>query len=81
MGQPSDAILVSVDLAAYYAGRPESTIRRWANEGRITTHGHGRGKVRYNILELNPAVRDEWTGERVPGETPPIPPEPRGRIG
>ena len=81
MSQAADVILISVDLAAHYTGRPESTIRRWASEGRITTYGQGRGKVRYDLLELPHAVVDEWTGQRLPGQTPPIPPEPRGRIG
>jgi len=66
--------LVSEDLAAHYTGRPASTIRRWAAEGRITRHGSGRGQVRYNVFELPHAPRDEHTGELLaPGATPPMP--------
>ena len=66
--------LVDEEAAAYYAGRPGVTIRRWAHEGRITRHGSGRGKVRYNVRELNKAERDEYTGELVtPSEAPPLP--------
>ena len=65
--------LVDEEAAAYYAGRPGVTIRRWAFEGRIRRYGSGRGKVRYNIFELNQADRDEWTGELItPGGPPPL---------
>ncbi|MFE9949305.1 DNA-binding protein [Streptomyces sp. NPDC005531] len=66
--------LVSEKDAAYYAGRPGVTIRRWAHEGRIQRYGSGRGNVRYNVFELNKAERDEWTRELItPGEPPQLP--------
>lgn len=66
--------LVSEKDAAYYAGRPGVTIRRWAHEGRIRRYGSGRGNVRYSVFELNKAERDEWTRELIaPGEAPPLP--------
>lgn len=66
--------LVSEDLAAHYTGRPASTIRRWAAEGRITRHGSGRGNVRYDVFELPHAIRDEYTGDLLtPGLAPPMP--------
>lgn len=66
--------LVSEDLAAYYTGRPASTIRRWAAEGRIARYGSGRGKVRYSVFELPHASRDEYNGDLLaPGGTPPMP--------
>lgn len=53
--------LVTEDLAAYWTGRPASTIRRWAAEGRIARHEdhsqRGNG-VRYDIWELPAATRD-----------------------
>lgn len=70
-GEPG---LVDEGAAAFYVGRPASTIRRWAAEGRITRHGSGRGKVRYDVFELNGAERDEYTNELIsPGATPPLP--------
>jgi hypothetical protein len=66
--------LLTEDEAAYYAGRPGSTIRRWATEGRINRYGSGRGKVRYLFRELNKAERDEWTRQLItPGEPPTMP--------
>ncbi|MEU8525270.1 DNA-binding protein [Streptomyces sp. NPDC048629] len=66
--------LVNEEAAAYYAGRPRVTIRRWAHEGRIRRYGSGRGNVRYNVFELNKAERDEFTSElKSPGEVPPLP--------
>ena len=71
---PSELALVPEEAAAYYAGRPGVTIRRWAHEGRIQRYGSGRGNVRYNVYELNQAVRDEWTRELIePGKVPPLP--------
>lgn len=70
----SPLALVNEEAAAYYAGRPRVTIRRWAHEGRINRYGSGRGNVRYNVFELNKAVRDEWTRELItPGDPPPLP--------
>jgi hypothetical protein len=69
-----DPVLVDEDSAAWYAGRPGVTIRRWAHEGRIQRYGSGRGKVRYNINELNMAPRDEYTNALLePGDVPPLP--------
>jgi hypothetical protein len=63
--------LITQELAAYLVGRPASTIRRWAAEGRIQRYGTGRGKVRYDVAELPPARRCEYTGEVIePGEAP-----------
>lgn len=63
--------LVTEELAALWVGRPASTIRRWASEGRITRHGHGRGNVRYNLAELNPKTEAE-DGTVTPGLAPPV---------
>jgi hypothetical protein len=68
-------ILVPEDVAATYTGRPPSTIRWWAHQGLITRHGSGRGKVRYDLLEL----RSEWEdddGVRHPGAAPEGPQQP-----
>lgn len=66
--------LVPEDLAVHWTGRPASTIRRWAMEGRISKYGTGRGNVRYDVGELHPAKRDEWTGEVIEtGATPDMP--------
>ena len=46
-------------------------IRRWATEGRITRHGHGRGNVRYNLAELN-AKAEADDGTVTPGAVPPV---------
>lgn len=64
--------LVTEELAALWTGRPASTIRRWAAEGRITRHGHGRGHVRYDLAELNAKTEDE-TGNVTPGVAPAMP--------
>ncbi|WP_405769279.1 DNA-binding protein [Actinacidiphila glaucinigra] len=73
MASPQRGFLTE-ELAAEYTGRPASTIRRWATEGRINRYGSGRGKVRYNVLELPVAIRDEWTREIISlGDPPPLP--------
>lgn len=68
--------LVTEDLAAYWAGRPASTIRRWAAEGRITRiedHTDRRNGVRYDLWELPAAVRDPDTRELVTSaDAPPV---------
>ncbi|MFF8784813.1 DNA-binding protein [Streptomyces sp. NPDC015125] len=54
--------LVTEDLAAYWTGRPASTIRRWGIEGRITRHedhSQRRNGIRYDVWELPAAKRDE----------------------
>lgn len=71
---PSRLPLITEADAAYYAGRPGVTIRRWAHEGRISRHGKGRGNVRYDLRELPKGERDEWTRELItPGAPPPLP--------
>lgn len=61
--------LVTEELAVVWTGRTGSTIRRWACEGRISRHGHGRGKVRYDLAEM--AAKTEGpNGEIIPGAVP-----------
>lgn len=70
----SGLALVDEESAGYYAGRPGSTIRRWAAEGRITRYPSAGRRVRYNVFELHKADRDEWTGELLaPGAVPSLP--------
>lgn len=64
--------LVTAADAAVYTGRSPGTIWRWASEGRITRHGHGK-HVRYDLRELPRATRDEWTGDIVLGDPPALP--------
>lgn len=67
--------LVDEELAAYWTGRPPSTIRRWAAERRITRHaasGNRRNGVRYNLAELPAATRDDDKNVITPGEAPPV---------
>ncbi|MGW2837322.1 helix-turn-helix domain-containing protein [Streptomyces sp. NPDC001493] len=64
--------LVTAADAAVYTGRATGTIWRWASEGRISRHGHGKG-VRYDLGELPRAVRDPWTDEITLGDPPPLP--------
>lgn len=68
--------LVDEDLAAYFIGRPKSTIRRWAAEGRIARHedhSDRRNGVRYDLWELPAATRDPDTKTLIaPGEAPPV---------
>lgn len=64
--------LVSEQYAVIWTGRPASTIRRWAAEGRISRHGHGRGNVRYDLAELNAKTEDE-DGNVTPGTAPAMP--------
>lgn len=61
--------LVTEEYAVIWTGRPASTIRRWASEGRLTRHGHGRGNVRYDIVEMHGKTEDEH-GNVIPGATP-----------
>ena len=62
--------IVTEEFAVIWTGRPASTIRRWACENRITRHGRGRGKVRYDLAEMSPKKEDEF-GNMTPGATPP----------
>lgn len=68
--------LITEDLAAYWTGRPATTIRRWAAEGRLTRH-HDRTRRRngvlYDLAELPEAKRDSDTRELIaPGPMPDI---------
>lgn len=58
--------------AAYYTGRPVGTIWRWASEGRISVHGHGKN-ARYDLRNLPRKTVDEWTGKVTLGDPPPLP--------
>lgn len=70
----SEITLITEEMAAHWAGRPGSTIRRWAAEGRVRRFGEGRGKVRYNLWDFNKALRDECTGELLkPSDAPALP--------
>ena len=68
--------LVTEDLAAYWTGRPATTIRRWAAEGRLTRH-HDRARRRngvlYDLAELPEARRDADTRALIaPAATPDV---------
>lgn len=67
--------LVPEELAAYWTGRPATTIRRWAAEGRLTRHHNPRRRngVLYDLAELPEARRDPDTRALIePGPTPDI---------
>jgi hypothetical protein len=67
--------LVPEDLAAYWTGRPATTIRRWAAEGRLTRHHNPqrRNGVLYDLAELPEAKRDRDTRALItPAPTPPV---------
>ncbi|WP_063886217.1 MULTISPECIES: hypothetical protein [unclassified Streptomyces] len=68
--------LITEDLAAYWTGRPATTIRRWAAEGRLTRHqdrSRRRNGVLYSLDELPAAERDADTRVLItPAPTPPI---------
>jgi hypothetical protein len=66
---PEPRLLITSLEAAVWTGRPVSTIRRWASEGRMTRYGEGRGNVRYDVREL-PAKTIGPDGEVVPGSVP-----------
>ncbi|NJQ04277.1 MerR family transcriptional regulator [Streptomyces lonarensis] len=57
------SVMVDQHAAAHYAGVSASAIRRWAAEGLIGKEGVGRGQVRYDALDIEPAVRCELTDE------------------
>ncbi|MBI0293314.1 DNA-binding protein [Streptomyces sp. PRKS01-29] len=65
------ALATATDVA-YWTGRPIGTIWRWASEGRITVHGHGKN-ARYNLMEIDPATRDENGNVTAPTPAPPLP--------
>jgi hypothetical protein len=73
---PSTALATASDVA-YWTGRPVGTIWRWASEGRITVYGHGK-QARYDLMEIDPAVRDE--DGRVVTATPAPPVKGRERV-
>lgn len=64
--------LVTATDAATYTGRSVGTIWRWASEGRISRHGHGK-QVRYDLRELPRKTVDDWTGDVTLGDPPPLP--------
>lgn len=68
--------LVTEDLAAYWTGRPQATIRRWAAEGRLTKHrdpARRRNGVLYDLAELPAAKRDPDTRELItPAKAPDV---------
>lgn len=68
---PSTLALATASDVAYWTGRPVGTIWRWASEGRITVHGHGK-QARYNLMEIDPAQRDEDGNITEPTPAPPI---------
>jgi hypothetical protein len=41
-------VLLDGPMAAAWTGRPESTLRRWVHEGRVTRYGTGL----YDLAEL-----------------------------
>jgi hypothetical protein len=53
-------VLLDGPMAAAWTGRPESTLRRWAHEGRITRYGTAR-QAMYDMDEL-----PERSEQRVP---------------
>lgn len=59
-------VLITANEAAVWTGRPQGTIRRWANEGRLTVHRTGSGQMMFDISELDPKSDDG------PGSTPPF---------
>lgn len=61
--------IVTEEYAVIWTGRPAATIRGWAHAGRITRHGSGRGRVRYDLAEMYAKSQDE-DGNWVPGATP-----------
>lgn len=72
-------VLVPEDLAAYHAGCPLATLRRWAAEGRIRRYAAPgrRNGVRFDVNELPLAERDEYTREVI--HRPPPPPLPHNK--
>jgi hypothetical protein len=67
---PSTALATAADVA-YWTGRPIGTIWRWASEGRIAVYGHGKN-ARYNVLDIDPATRDEDGNIIAPTLAPPV---------
>jgi hypothetical protein len=67
---PSTALATATDVA-YWTGRPVGTIWRWASEGRIAVYGHGK-QARYDVMAIDPAVRDEDGNVVTPTPAPPV---------
>ncbi|MEE6264888.1 helix-turn-helix domain-containing protein [Streptomyces diastatochromogenes] len=67
---PSTALATAADVA-YWTGRPVGTIWRWASEGRIAVYGHGK-KARYDVMDIDPAVRDDDGTVITPTPAPPV---------
>jgi hypothetical protein len=69
-------LLVPIDLAAHVAGHPQSVIRRWASEGRLTRYpdsSRRKNGVLYDIDEIPEATRHKDTLALIePGAMPPI---------
>jgi hypothetical protein len=69
-------LLIPVDLAAHVAGHPQSVIRRWAAEGRLTRYpdsSRRKNGVLYDIDEIPEAKRHKDTLKLIePGATPPV---------
>lgn len=69
-------LLVPVDLAAHVAGHPQSVIRRWASEGRLTRYpdtSRRKNGVLYDIDEIPEAKRHKDTLTLIePGAMPPV---------
>jgi len=69
-------LLVPIDLAAHVAGHPQSVIRRWASEGRLTRYpdsSRRKNGVLYDIDEIPEAKRHKDTLALIePGATPPV---------
>lgn len=70
MPSTARALATAADVA-YWTGRPVGTIWRWASEGRITVHGHGKN-ARYNVMDIAPAIRDEDGNIVTPTPAPPV---------
>jgi hypothetical protein len=51
MGFMPEPILVDVETAQLWTGRPAGTLRRWVHEGRITRYG-GPRDMRLDLREL-----------------------------
>ncbi|GGV45810.1 helix-turn-helix domain-containing protein [Streptomyces spectabilis] len=71
MPSETPTLVTAADLA-YWTGRPVGTIWRWASEGRLTVHGHGKN-ARYDLNETTAAERNPDTRELItPAPPPPI---------
>lgn len=59
-------VLITASEAAVWTGRPQGTIRRWAQEGRLTVTKDDSGVMLFDIRELDPKNDDG------PGSAPPF---------